>query len=204
MGDIIGGIIGGVGSLQAGQSAKSNDLTGYNYLAGKNGTPGPGSDYVNRGQTAAGQQTDTQGLESSLLTSSAGTPQAQSAFGNYLNSTGYKFQQQQGSQAITGNNAARGILNSGATAKALTTYGQNTGATGFNNYLGNLYTLQGQQGAVATQGLDAAKAIGTAGTQGGIAAGNDMQTGITGATGAANGILSNGGVGKVANFFGGM
>lgn len=199
MGDIIGGVIGGIGSLQAGQSAKSNDLTGYNYLAGKNGTPGPGSDYVNRGQAAAGQQTDTQGLESGLLTSGANTPQAQSAFGNYLNSTGYKFQQQQGTQAITGSAAARGILNSGATAKALQTFGQGQAGASFGNYLGQLSGLNTQQGGVAASGLDAAKAIGANGTQGGIAAGTAMQAGIS----KAGGLFAGAGDAGYTNFFGG-
>jgi hypothetical protein len=199
LGDVLGAVIGGAGSYLAGQSAKSNALTGYSYLAGKNGTPGPGSDYVNRGQVAAGQQTDTQNLESGLLTSGANTPQAQSAFGNYLNSTGYKFAQQQGTQAITGSAAARGILNSGATAKALTSYGQNSAKQGFDNYLGNLSNLNTQQGAVAGQGLDAAKAIGAAGTQGGIQAGNAMQSGISNAGGLLAGGTSQG----FTNFFGG-
>lgn len=203
MGDIIGGVIGGLGSLAGGQSAKSNDLTGYNYLAGKNGTPGPGSDYVNRGQVAAKLQTGTQDAEGQLLGTAPVQQGTKNAFSNYLNSTGFKFQQQQGTQAITGSAAARGILNSGATAKALTSYGQNLGATGFTNYLGQLSSLNTQQGGVAGAGLDAAKAIGSAGTTGGIQAGNDMQTGITGATGGVNGMLSNGGIGKIANFFAG-
>lgn len=199
MGDILGGVIGGAGSYLGGQSAKSNALTGYSYLAGKNGTPGPGSDYVNRGQAAAGQQTDTQGLEAGLLTSGANTPQAQSAFGNYLNSTGFKFAQQQGTQAITGSAAARGILNSGATAKALTNYGQGQAGASFNNYLGQLSGLNTQQGGVAASGLNAAEAIGNAGTQGGIAAGAGMQSGIT----KAGGLFGSAANAGYTNFFGG-
>lgn len=37
-----------VGNIVGGQSAKSNDLTGYNYFTGKNGTQG----YVNSGNAA--------------------------------------------------------------------------------------------------------------------------------------------------------
>lgn len=66
---------------------------------------------------------------------------AKSAFDAYLGSTGYNFMMDQGSHAITGNNAAKGLLNSGSTLKALNTYGQNTGAQYFNNYLGQLQNL---------------------------------------------------------------
>lgn len=190
MGDLLGGVIGGVGSLLGAQSAKSNDLTGYSYLAGKNGTPGPGSDFVNQG-TAANSAI-------SQLTGTAPVQQGTTnAFNNYLNSTGYKFQQQQGSQALTGSAAARGLLGSGATAKALSTYGQNTAAGGLDNYLSQLNTQ-------ANRGATEANAIGSAGTQGGVQAGSAMQTGITGATGTVNGLASNGAGSKISNFFGGL
>lgn len=76
---------------------------------------------------------------------------SQDAFNNYLNSTGYKAQMQAGDQAITGSAAAKGILNSGSAAKALTTFGQNLAQTGYNNYLsqlGNASQLGLQAGGV--------------------------------------------------------
>lgn len=170
MGDIIGGLIGGVGSLMGGNKAKQQDLTGFNYLKGAN------AGAVANGQTANNAQT-------ALLTGS-GTPQQSQAFGNYLNSTGYNFQKQQGEQAITGSAASRGLLNSGGTAKALTAYGTNMANTSFNNYLGQ---LQG----VAGQGQTAAGQVGAAGTQGGQAAGSDQGNGIANAAGAVGKIASN-------------
>jgi len=77
---------------------------------------------------------------SSLL--GLGGSRAQSdAFNNYRDSTGYNFQLDQGSKAITGNNAAKGILNSGSTAKALTSYGQNLASQSMNDYLSQLFNL---------------------------------------------------------------
>lgn len=160
MGNIIGGFIGGVGSLLGGSSAKKNDLTGFNYLTGKSGVGG----VVNNGAAA-------NSAESSLLTG-AGTPQQKQAFGNYLDSTGYNFQKQQGTGAITGSAASRGLLNSGATGKALESFGTNLANTTFNNYLGQLSGLTGQ-------GLTASGQIGQAGTTGGVNAGSDNGNGIS-------------------------
>lgn len=155
MANIVGGLIGGAGSLFGSSSAKSNALTGYNYLAGKNGTPGPGSDYVNRGEAAGTAQSNLLGLNGA-----AGGAASSPAFGNYLNSTGYNFQRDQGTGAIAGSAAARGMLDSGGTLKAMGKYATNLAGTTFNNYLGQLSGISGQ-------GLTAANAIGTAGTQGG-------------------------------------
>lgn len=167
MGNIVGGIIGGVGSLLGGQSAKSNDLTGYNYLTGANGT----QPYVNSGTAANTASSNLLGLNGA-----AGQAQSGPAFQNYLNSTGNKFQLSQGTSAITGSAAARGILNSGSTGKALETFGQNLASTNFDNYLSKLNTQ-------SAQGLTASGQIGDAGTSGGKAAGDAMQSGISKAGG---------------------
>ncbi len=113
------------------------------------------------------------------------------AFGNYLNSTGYKFQLGQGTRAITGSAAARGVLNSGGTAKALTQYGQGLGGQYFNNYLTQLGSLNTQQGNTAITGVNAAKAVGDAGTAGGTVAGGQKQSGITSAAGQFGGQIGN-------------
>lgn len=170
MGNIVGGLIGGVGSLLGGQSAKSNALTGYKYLD-KNITP------VVKTGVAANNDI------SALLTGGPNSAAAQNAFGNYLNSTGYQFQRDQGTQAITGSAATRGLLNSGSTAKALTNYGQGLAGNYFNDYLSQL-------GGVANRGLTASGQIGQAGTEGGRTAADAMQSGITNAFGKAAGIAS--------------
>lgn len=174
MGNIVGGIIGGLGSLAGGQSAKSNDLTGYNYLSGKNGVQG----YVNSGNSANTASGDLLGLNGP-----AGQSRSGPAFQNYLNSSGNTFQLDQGSRAITGNAASRGILNSGSTAKALTTFGSNLASTNFGNYLS-------QVDSQANRGLTASGQIGQAGTSGGAKAGSDMQSGLTNAFGQAAGLAA--------------
>ncbi len=71
------------------------------------------------------------------------------AFQNFLGSTGFRSQLQAGSDAITGNQAASGLLNSGSTLKRLSTFGQGLAQQGFSNFLG-------QVGNVANRGLSAA------------------------------------------------
>lgn len=120
------------GQQQVGQQAGQTALGGFNYLQGS-----PiGTQYLPAGGQAINQQ-------AALLGVGGDPTQANAAYQNYLNSTGYQGQLAAGSQAITGNNAARGLLGSGATAKALTQYGQQLGAQSFNNYLGQLNTVAG-------------------------------------------------------------
>lgn len=83
-----------------------------------------------------------------------GTQGQDDAFKNWQNSTGYQFGLNQGSQAITGNAASTGLLNSGATAKALNTYGQNYANTQYGNYTNQLQGLvnSGNQAAGVVEG----------------------------------------------------
>src|SRR6185312_1426877 len=65
--------------------------------------------------------------------------------GNLLTSLpGYQFQMQQGTQAIDRSEAAKGLLNSGATGKALTQYGQGLGSSYFGQYVGGLQSMSNQ------------------------------------------------------------
>lgn len=112
----------------------------------------------------------------------------QDAFNNYLNSTGTKFQLDEGTAALNSGHAAAGILNSGSTSKALIKYGQNLGSTSFDNYLKQL-------GGLSASGLTAGQAIGSAGTSGGAnAAPFSAQAGNNAAstTGAVGGALQTG------------
>lgn len=86
-----------------------------------------------------------------------GDPAAsEAAFNNYLGSSGYDFALDQGTRAITGSNAAKGLLKSGATLKALNSFGQGLAAQRFDNYLDKL-------GALTGQGLSAGSLIAQAG-----------------------------------------
>lgn len=71
-----------------------------------------------------------------------GDPAAQQqAFNTWKASTGYQDGLNQGIQGIVGNNATRGLLDSGATAKGVDTYGQNYANTQYQNYLNPLQSL---------------------------------------------------------------
>lgn len=103
-----------------------------------------------------------------------GDPAAQQqAFSNWKDSTGYQFGMDQGTQAITGSAAAKGLLNSGSTAKALNTFGQNYANTQYQNYLNPLQNL-------VNSGNQAGSTIGGAGnvsSQVSQATGNKSDTG---------------------------
>lgn len=179
MGSLIGGVIGGIGSLFGGSSAASQANEGYNYLS---------KDAANQGAQTSGAaagtaQQGTQGQISALLgTNPGGVPAAQTGFNNYLNSTGYQFQQQQGDQALTGSAAAKGLVGSGGTAKALTQFGQGLAGQSFNNYLTNLQGLNTSQQNTVNAGVTASGQVGQAGTQGGGNAAQQTASGIGGAT----------------------
>lgn len=182
------------GSTSQNSGAPQQDLTGYNYL-----TKGAGAPTITGAQTAGATAqtgaTDTQNQEAQLLGTQPVTDQTKTAFNNYLNSTGYNFNMKQGTSAITGSAAARGLLNSGSTAKALTGYGEGLGSSYFGNYLGQLNTLNGQQSNTAGQGINATVSAGSAGTAGGVAAGNNVQQG---ANNMGNAIATAGGAAGTA------
>lgn len=167
IGSGIGGLIGGNDEAkqtqQAGAAAADAANQGFNYLKGS-----PlGTAYLPQGAAA--------NTAISGLLGVGGDPNAASkAFQNYLGSTGYGFQLKSGSDALTGSAAASHLLDSGATGKALTQFGQNIGAGYFQNYLEGLRSLSGA-------GLTAGSAIGGAGSQGGATAANAIYNANTAA-----------------------
>lgn len=68
---------------------------------------------------------------------------AQAGYNNYLQNAGYAPAMRQLSQNVTGQQAASGLLNSGATAKALQDRGNDLNGQYFNNYLQQLSGLSG-------------------------------------------------------------
>lgn len=137
--------------LKPGKRAAQASLTGFNYLR----------DNPNIGQA------QTQGVQAGNalgqflgLGQNLSPDQALSRFAD----PAFNFRLRTGEQAITGSNAARGLLNSGATLRALTQFGQDLGSEEFNRqrdtYLGLLSSLQGA-------GQSAAGAVGSAGSAGG-------------------------------------
>lgn len=101
-------------------------------------------------------QTGTATSAIAALLGNGGTAAQQSAFNNFKNSSGYNFDLKQGTNAITGNAATNGLLNSGSTLKAVSNYGQNTA----NNFLQQY--IQDQSG-LANLGIQANNSINGAG-----------------------------------------
>lgn len=160
----MGWISAGIGLVSAIMGKKSADkaakqsMTGFNYL--KDNT------VVNEAQTAGAEAGTT---ANALL--GIGDQEAQdAAFEKYKGSTGYETRMEAGQDAITGNNAAKGLLNSGATAKGLTKFGQEFGSNEFSKYLGQLQGVQ-------AQGLNAAYNTASQGTTGGANAAGYTQQG---------------------------
>ncbi len=128
----------------------------------------------------------------------------QNAFQNYLGSTGYQFQVDQGNKAINQGYAANGSLQSGAALKALQTYGQNTATGFFKDYLGLLGNQQGVglsgASAVAGVGQNYANQVSANNNAAGSAAANAALA-RGNATANTYGAIA-GGIGSVANAFG--
>lgn len=94
----------------------------------------------------------------------------QNAFAKFQTDPGYQFALDQGSQALQRSAAARGILNSGATAKALTDYGQGMASQQYGNYFQRLQSLAGV-------GQSATNATGQFGAQSAQGQGNALMAG---------------------------
>lgn len=203
MGDFVGGILGGVGSVagaiiqsNAADKAAQTAMTGYNY-----GTSGAGAapenNYIAAGQGGLAGEGEAQEAQAQLLGLTPVTADTTNGFNNYLGSTGYNFQLKQGTDALLANAASKGLLNSGGTAKALTQYGQNLGGQYFNNYLSQLGNFNTQAGNTATMGQNSLNTLINAGTGAGSAAaqynaagGNAIASGVNGALGALGNTLT--------------
>lgn len=117
------------------QSTSSSTNQAYPYLQGAlSGTVGQG--------TAAGSQL------ANLLGLGGGAAQTD-GFNKWKQSTGYQAGVDQGVQGIVGNNASKGLLNSGGTLKAIDTFGQDYASQKYQDYINPLQNLLGSgiQGA---------------------------------------------------------
>jgi hypothetical protein len=175
---VIGSIVSGLIGLRAARDARNSANQGFNFLRS------------NEGVQQAQQQGQVAGANIQGLLGIGGDPAAaEQAFEQYRGSTGYQFRLGQGLSAITQSGAARGLLNSGATAKAAIGFGQNLASGEFQNYLAQL------QGTQAT-GLNAAYNTASQGTSAGVAAGNAQ---IAGGNALAGGL--GGALGGISDYF---
>jgi hypothetical protein len=104
----------------------------------------------------AGQTAGASNALAGLLGIGGDPAAAQQGFQNYLGSTGYQFQLGQGLQALTANNATKGLLNSGSALKGAEQYGQGLASNYFQQYLSQL-------GGLGNMGLQAGGLISGAG-----------------------------------------
>jgi hypothetical protein len=190
MGELIGGIFGGIGSVagaaiqaNAAERAAAQALTGYNYL-----TSGGGKSIINDAVASGGRAGN---MFNELVGINPVTAETANAWNKYRDSTGYQFQMDEGTDALISQASQRGLRNSGATAKALTKYGQNLASTTFNNYLNLL-------GGSQTAGMNAATTVANAGTGAGsqaaqynMAGGNAWAQGVSGGLGGLGNAIAN-------------
>lgn len=98
---------------------------------------------------------------------------AQQGYNNYLQNAGYAPAMREMSRGVVGQGAASGLLNSGATSKALQTRGTELNQSFFNNYLQQLQGLSGlglqAGGLVANTGQKSNSTGGGPSTAGSIA-----------------------------------
>lgn len=144
MGGIVGGILG----------KKSAKKEASNVRAAAERSAKIVEPFVKTGVQASGAVAGALGLE--------GGAEQDVAFQNFLGSTGFRSQVKAGTEAITGNAAARGLLQSGATLKGITTFGQEKAQAGFSNFLAN---LQQTAGRGASAGVGQAQQLQQAGVQ---------------------------------------
>lgn len=193
---IIPAIIGGVASVAgaaisaaaahhagdvAAQAASANNALQSQVYAGDKALIQP---TVDRGNAAADALQGFLGL--------GGDPaKIQSAFNDYLNSTGYQFNLHQGLDAAEQSQAARGLLGSGATLKALDAFGTGEASRYGQQYAANLAD-------VANRGVQGVNALTGAGTNyanqvsanNNTAASASANAGLTAASGA-NALIAN-------------
>ncbi len=133
----MGGLFSGSKKPGAAQSQSSNKA--YDFLQGQFG-----------GLTGQAQS-GTNAIQALLSGDTSG-------FDAYKKATGFDAQAEQGSRGVTGNAAAGGLLRSGASGKALQSYGQNLQNQASGDYLSRLQGL-------ADTGFKAGSLIGGAGQQ---------------------------------------
>ena len=110
-------------------------------------------------QNSLGSQVGLVGSSSSAISDilglSGNAAQTQ-GFDRYRESAGYNFTQSEGVRGIAGNASARGLLNSGSTAKEISRYSSNLASTYLDSYLQRLSGL-------GNTGLQAGSVIGGSG-----------------------------------------
>lgn len=162
-GSIVGGLLGGLGSLFGGSSAKKAARRNEALL---NQYQSQGNEYINQGYNdASGYLSDVGGLWQNLANESGGlsglglygdalgvngadgTARAREAF---QSSPGYEFQLDQGLGALERRAASQGRLSSGQTGLDTVNYATGLANQDYNNWLNSLSNFGGQQAGIYT------------------------------------------------------
>ena len=156
--------------------------------------------YIKSGDTAEDALNGFLGL--------GGDPAAtQTAFNNYLNSTGYQFNLNQGLDAAEQSKASAGMLNSGSTLKALDAYGTGLADQYGQQYVGDLQnevsTGQGAAGALAGEGQSYANAVSSNNNSAASTSANAGLAGANALTGVLGSALNAYGLSRGGSSFGG-
>ena len=181
----------GPAGMASGATGEDNALFDRNTALRMSGVLGPEAEAGAPVQNIAGQLSGIYGPEA-----------AQAAMANFQTSPGYQWRLDQGMRAVDAQQAARGMLRSGATLKAEQAYAQGLASDEYNKYLANADSTYGNYykradsafgdyytrlANLATMGQNAAAQQGTA-TQ---ATGLGMANTAASAAGAQAGIAGN-------------
>lgn len=130
-----------------------------------------------------------------------GSPdQSAAEVGQFYASPGYQFRLGEGQKALERSAAARGMLNSGATLKGITRYGQDYASNEFGNYVNTLGGLAGYGPVATNQQVAANNSLGQGLSNSAIAGG---QARVSGYTNMGNTIGSLANTGLWAYLYGG-
>lgn len=184
MGKVIGGLVGGLGSLFTGKEQgrryeragrKSDEFLagGQDYLTNESGLSG----YRDYGAGASD-------IEAGLLGIGGDPAASRASFDNYLGSAGYNFQLGEGINAINANAAARGKLNSGDTLKETQRFGQGLAGNYLNQFLD-------RTGGIANRGMGAASTLASGVSNFANARARNVYSAETGSAEARNGGYNN-------------
>lgn len=175
------GAAGAIGSSliqkSSAQDAQANQLAIYNRQQ-KELTP-----YKNLGSGAVATLAQLYGLGAD------GMPAGNPNFSAFTKSPDYQFAFDQGMDALTNQNAAKGMLQSGNNLKDVINYGQGAATQNYRQYVDQMMKMAG----MGQNAINGSNALGFAGQQGQAAqnVGAAGAGGIVGATNAATGALGN-------------
>ena len=173
----------------AANTAAQNDALQSQIYSSNKGLAQP---YINAGDSAETALNGFLGL--------GGDPAAtQKAFNDYLNSTGYQFNLNQGLDAVNQSKAAQGLLGSGSTLKALDAYGTGLADQYGQQYVGNL------QNEVST-GQNAVNGLTGAGQSyaNAVSANNNTAAATSASAGLANASNTNALIGNALSAYGAL